>query len=260
MANQKTTHISEEKRRAVSELTNLIKTKKTILIASIKGLPTSQFQEIGKKLRASASVKVPKKNLMLKAIEQSKDEHAAQLKDYVKESSAVLFSDLDSFDLALELIKNKSPSKAKAGQEAPEDIEIQPGPTELVPGPAISELGALGIKIQIEGGKISIKEAKVLTRKGEKISDKACDIMSKLGIKPFSIGFIPLVALDRAEGKIYTEIKIDREETLKSLRSAYGRAVPFAVNIAYTTPETIGFIIGKAGMQAKALEKLEVKE
>jgi large subunit ribosomal protein L10 len=255
MTNQKTTHISDEKKKAVLELVNLIKTKKTILIASIKGLPTSQFQEIGKKLRSNAVVKVPKKNLMLKAIEQSKDENVLKLKDYIKESSAVLFSDSDSFDLAFDLIKNKSPSKAKAGQEAPEDIEIQPGPTDLVPGPAISELGALGIKIQIEGGKIAIKEAKIITKKGDKISEKACDIMSKLGIKPFLIGFIPVVALDKTEGKIYTEIKIDRKETLEKLKSAYGRALPFAVNIAYTTPETIGFILGKAGMHAKALEK-----
>jgi len=256
MTAQKATHVSEEKKKSVLELTNLLKSKKTILIASIKGLPTSQFQEIGKKLRQSASVKVPKKNLMLKAIENSKDEKILQLKNYITESSAILFSDLDSFELAFELIKSKSPAKAKAGQEAPEDIEIQPGPTDLVPGPAISELGALGIKIQIEGGKISIKEPKIIVHKGEKISEKACDIMSKLGIKPFSIGFIPLVALDKVEGKIYTEIKINREETLNELKRSYGKALAFAVKISYANVDTIRFIIGKAGMQAKALEKL----
>ena len=141
----------------VKELVELAKNKKTILIASIKNIPASQFQEIGKKLRGKAIVKVPKKNLIFRAIDSSGNEAMKKLEKYVGDSVAILFSDLESFELASELVASKSPAKAKAGQEAPEDIEIPEGPTDLVPGPAISELGALGIQIQIEKGKINIK-------------------------------------------------------------------------------------------------------
>ncbi|MFC1682433.1 50S ribosomal protein L10, partial [Nanoarchaeota archaeon] len=48
--------IPEKKINAVKELKELIKNKKTVLIASIKSLPGSQFQEIGKKLRGKAIV------------------------------------------------------------------------------------------------------------------------------------------------------------------------------------------------------------
>lgn len=254
------THVSDAKKKIVKELSELIKNKKTILIASIKNLPASQFQEIGKKLRSKAIIKVPKKNLIFRALDSSGDEVVKKLKEHIKDSVAILFSEIDCFDLAGELIKNKSPAKAKAGQEAPQDIEVHAGPTDLVPGPAISELGAVGIKIQIEKGKISIKEPKIIVKKGEKISASAADIMGKLDIKPFSVGFTPLSAFDNQEKKLYLEINIDKEGTLEELKSAFGKGLSFAVEIEYTTEDTIKFLIGKARAHEKVLENLSKEE
>ncbi len=250
-------HVSDEKKRTVKELSELAKKKRTILIASIKNIPTSQLQEIIKKLREKAIVKVPKKNLIFRALDSSENETLKKIKEQINENVAVLFSDMDCFELAAELVKNKTPAKAKAGQEAPEDIEIPAGPTELTPGPAISELGALGIQIQIDKGKISIKEPKIIVQKGKKISQGAADIMSKLDIKPFTISLIPLAGYDSNEKKLYLDIKINREETIAGLKKAFGKALPFAVEIGYSAKDTIKFILLKASMNAKALEKFE---
>ena len=260
MSGKKSTHVSEEKKKIVGELSDLIKNKKTILIASIKDIPGSQFQEIVKKLRGKAIVKVPKKNLIFRAIDTSGQEAEKKLKEQITESVAILFSDLDSFDLATELVNSKSPTKAKAGQEAPADIEIPAGPTDLVPGPAISELGALGIQIQIEKGKITIKNPKIIAKEGEKISTGAAELMNKLGIRPFSVGFIPLSAFDTKEGKLYSEIKIDREEALNELKIAFGKALPFAIEIGYPTKDTISFLLGKAHLHVKAIKGLKKTE
>ncbi|MDO8467734.1 MAG: 50S ribosomal protein L10 [Nanoarchaeota archaeon] len=247
--------IPEVKIKTVENLKNLIKKDKTILIASIKNLPASQYQEISKKLRGKAVVKVPKKNLLLRAIEESKDKEVKKLESKIEDSVAILFSDMDAFELASELLQNKIAAKAKPGQEAPEDIEVQEGPTELVPGPAVSELGNLGIEIKIEKGKISIAKNKIIVKKGQKISAAAADVMAKLDIKPFSIGFIPLAAYDKISGKIYTSMNIDKEGTITKLKNAYSRALPFAVNIGYANKQTIPFLLAKALMHAKALEK-----
>jgi len=255
MTNQK--KVSPEKKKVVEELKKLIEGNKTILLASIKNLPGSQFQDIKKKLRGKATIKVPKKNITIIAIDSSKNKELENLKEQIKESTAILFSKMDCFELALELEDTKSPTKAKAGQIAPEDIEIPEGPTDLVPGPAISELGALGIKIQIDKGKILIKEAKIIVKKGGKISQGACDIMNKLGIKPFTIGFVPLAAYDSEDKKIYLNIKVNREEAIKNLKEAYGKALPFAVAITYPSKETIGFLLAKANSHAKVLEALQ---
>jgi len=253
---KKTTHVSEFKKETLKELVNLIKEKRTILIASIKNIPASQFQEISKKLRGKAIVKVPKKNLIFRALEHSGEEKLKKIEEQIKVNVAVLFSDMDCFELAAELVKNKTPAKAKAGQEAPEDIEIPAGPTELVPGPAISELGSLGIQIQIDKGKINIKESKIIAQKGAKISSGAADIMNKLDIKPFTINLIPLAGYDSKEKKLYLEIKIDREKTIEQLKKAFGKVLPFAVEIGYACKDTIGFLIQKAGLQGRAIEKL----
>ncbi|MDP2628526.1 MAG: 50S ribosomal protein L10 [Nanoarchaeota archaeon] len=260
MTGKKTTHVSEEKKKIVKELANLIKNKKTVLIASIKNLPGSQFQEVVKKLRRKAIVVVPKKSLIFRAIDESGNEAVKKIKDNITESVAILFSDLDAFELAGELIKSKSAAKAKVGQEAPRDIEIEAGPTELVPGPAISELGALGIQIQIKDGKIEIKAQKIIVKQGEKISQGACDIMSKLDIKPFESGFIPVAGFDTKENKLYLDIKIDRAGTLESLKTSYSKSLAFAVEIEYFSEDTIKFILRKAAMEEKKLESLESSE
>lgn len=261
--------ISEIKLKAVKEFENLIKSKRTILVSSIKNIPASQVQEIVKKLRGKAVVKVPKKNLIFMGLDSSKQlneiisegiSSGKKLKENINENFAILFSDLDSFELAGELIKNQSPIKAKPDQIANEDIEIPEGPTELMPGPAVSELSAMGIKIQIEKGKITIKEPKIIAKKGEKISQGAAAIMNKLDIKPFKVGFIPLCSFDTKEKIFYSEIKIDREGTIEQLKTIYSKALPFAIEIGYSTKDTIKFLIGKARRYEKALEKLSKEE
>ncbi len=245
--------IPEKKLKEVEILKKLIKEKKTFLIASIKNIPGSQFQEIGKKLRGKAIIKVPKKSLIFRAIEKSGNGEVKKLKEYINESFALLFSDLDTFDLAAELLKNRSPAKAKSGQEAPVDITIEEGPTDLVPGPAISELGALGIEIRIEKGKIHIKKPKIIVKEGEKIKQAVADVMAKLDIRPFSIGFIPLCSFDTIENKLYTEIKIDSEAIVEELKYAFAKALGFAVEIDYINSETIKVMIGKATAHERRL-------
>ncbi|MBD3247091.1 50S ribosomal protein L10 [Candidatus Pacearchaeota archaeon] len=248
--------IPESKKQKVRDLTNLINNKRTILIASIKNLPAAQLQEITKKFRGKAVLRVPKKSLFFRALEKAQNEKVKKLKDYFENSVAVLFSDEDSFDISADLLKSKSPAKAKPGQEAPEDIEVQEGPTDLMPGPAISELGAVGIQIKVEKGKIAIREPKVIVKEGEEISQEVADVMGKLDIKPFSIGLIPMVAFDNNSKTLYAEIKINSEEAVKELKNAYGRALPFAVEIGYTNSETVKFMLGKAGSYEKVLVKL----
>ncbi|MEN7982036.1 MAG: 50S ribosomal protein L10 [Nanoarchaeota archaeon] len=248
--------IPERKINIVKEIADLIKNKKTVLIASIKNLPASQFQEIGKKLRGKAIVKVPKKNLMFRAIDESGNKEAEKIKEQIEDSIAILFSDLDSFELAGELLKSKTPAKAKEGQEAPFDIEVEAGPTDLVPGPAISELGALGIQIQIDKGKINIKEPKVIAKEGSKISQAAADIMAKLDIKPFSVGFIPLSGFDTKTGILYLEIKIDKVGTIEKLKTSYGKSLSFAMEIGYICGETARLMVQKAAGQEKRLIRI----
>ncbi|MBI2044147.1 50S ribosomal protein L10 [Candidatus Pacearchaeota archaeon] len=246
-------HVSKRKIASVKELSELVKSKNTILVASIKSMPAAQFQQVGKKLRGKAIIKVPKKNLIFRAIDSANNESLKSLKEKIKEDSAILFSDFDAFDLSSDLAENKTKIRAKSGQEAPEDISIEAGPTELMPGPALTELASAGLRTQIEKGKISIKESKVIVKKGEKISDAAAKVMSLLDIKPFSVGFAPVAAFDIKENKLYLNIQIDKQGTVTELKNSYGKSLAFAVQMNYISNDTIKFLLSKAAMNEKAL-------
>ncbi len=253
------TNVSKAKLETVKSLVESIKNNSTIIIASIKNLPSKQFQEIRKKLRKEAEIKVAKKRVVWKAFETAENS-LEKLKDYVQEDSALLFSKLDSFELAGLLVENKNPIKAKPGQIALEDIEIEAGVTDLLPGPAISELGALGIKVGVENGKIAVKEKKIIVKAGEKISGNAASIMAKLDMKPFTIGLEPIALYDLKNEKIYTDVKIDKEKTIQEIRVSAAKATGFAQKIVYYCKETISFLLAKANAEANSLEKLKPAE
>lgn len=251
--------IPEKKTRAVSELIRLIKTSNSITITSIKNLPTSQFQLIKKKLREHATVKVTKKNLMIRAIEGAEKGSLKDFKKYIIEDTAIIFSELNPFEISAILSKNKSMTRAKIGQIMKEDVSVEPGPTELVPGPVISELGALGLKFAIEDGKINIKDKKVIVKAGQAVNESAASIMSKLGMKPVAVGLEPIAAYDSKENAIYENIKIDQEKMIEDMKIAASKALAFAVKLVYPCKETIGFLLAKANSQEKAIARL-IKE
>jgi len=252
------------KAKFVTELAEKINTSKTLMIVSVKGLPSKQFQDIKKSIREHALVKIAKKNIVLRAIKEVGKESILRLQEYISSDYALVVSDMEGYELAAILSKKKNPIFAKAGQTAPEDIEVKAGPTDLVPGPAISELGSLGLQVSVEEGKISIKQAKVVIKEGQTINENAASILQKLHIQPFTVGLEPVVIYDIESEKIYTDINIDSEEATEELRSAAGKALGFAQKIVYYCRDTIGYLLAKANNQGKALNELqeveEVKE
>ena len=248
--------IPEDKVRLVDELAHKMQSSRTIFVASIKGLPASQFQKIKKKMIGKAEVVMTKKTILLRAISKVHKGKLQDVKELIKADTCLMFSQLDAFQLASELIDNQSASKAKAGDIAPEDISVEAGPTDLIPGPAISELGSVGLKVAVENGKLSIRQATTIAKAGEVINQKVASVLGKLNISPMRVGFIPVGAYDAENDTIYTEIRIDKAGALEELRTAIGKALGFAVNIGYTVKETISFFISKAAIEEKALDRI----
>jgi len=80
--------------------------------------------------------------------------------------------------------------------------------------------------------------------------------MGKLDIKPFKIGFEPLVAYDVQEDKLYKDVKVDKEKVLESFKNAYGRAFAFAFSIGWICKETLGLLLAKANAEEKKIEEI----
>lgn len=245
------------KEKNVKDLAEQISSAKTLMIVSIKGLPSKQFQEIKKSIREQATIKVAKKNILVRAIKAIEKDSIKELESYIKSDCAFVISDVEGFELAGILAKKKTPVFAKAGQIATDDIEVKKGPTDLVPGPAISELGSLGLQVAVEDGKISIKQSKIVIKEGQVIDANAASLFQKLNIQPFKVGLEISVSYDIETEKIYADIKIDSELAADELRKAAGKSLGFAQKIVYYCKETIGYFLAKANSHSKALEKLE---
>lgn len=252
--------VPAEKIKLVKELASQIKNNKTLLIASTKKLPSSQFHEIKKNLRGKAEIKVARKSAILRALDSVGKPGINELKNIIQADIALFFSKNDAFELSGILADNQSPTKAKAGDIAPEDIKVEPGPTDLIPGPAISELSGVGLKVAVEGGKLAIKQPHTIVKAGETIKPNVASVLGKLNIMPMKVGFEPLGAYDSTEDKTYIGIKIDKEGALEGLRFAIGKARGFAINLVYVCKETINTLLGKAAMHEKAIASLNKKE
>ncbi|MAH06635.1 50S ribosomal protein L10 [Candidatus Pacearchaeota archaeon] len=248
------------KENQVNELVEKIKGSKTLMLVSVKGLPSKQFQDIKKAIREDAFVVMVKKNIVVRALNKFGKGSILPLENHINADIALVVSDKDGYELAGIMASKKTPAYAKTGQIAPEDIEVKAGPTDLVPGPAISELGAVGIQIAVEDGKIAIKADKVILDEGKEIKENVASLLQKLDIKPFTVGLNPLVIYDVESEKIYTDIKIDSEAAKLEIASSSGKALGFAQKIAYYCKETIGYFLGKANADVEVLGGLDKGE
>ncbi len=250
------TVVSEAKKQVVKDLANLMQRNRTIMVASSKGLPGRQFNEIKKKMRGLAELRVAKKSAVMKAIESIEKGGIQNLKQNIESDYVVLFSDTEPFELSSILMDFQSSRRAKTGDIAPHDIEIEPGPTDLVAGPAISELGAVGLKVKVTEGKLEIIKGAIVVKSGESIKANVASVLGKLNVSPMKVGFIPIVAYDSKEDKVYSNLIIDKAGTLEQVRELIRKALGFAINIKYPTQKTIKYFITKAGREEKAIGKL----
>lgn len=253
MSSVRTKPVPPRKIELVTELGDKVKRSRTTLIASCRGLPSSQFHAIKKSLRGTAEVIMVKKNAALRAIDLVGKGSLLTLKAQLTADIAFFFSDKDAFSLSAILTENQIPSKARAGDIALEDIEVQAGPTDLVPGPAISELSGVGLKVAVKEGKLEIIKGAVVVKKGEKVKENVASVLGKLGVNPMKVGFIPLAAYDKHDDKVYVGIRIDKEGTLTEMRDLIRKAFGFAVAQSYVSPDTIRHFLSKASLEEKAL-------
>jgi len=250
---QNNSEVAEWKITEVKELERFIDERNVIGVVDIESLPSKQFQEIRKKLRGKADIKISKSILIKKAIENLKREDLKKLEGYIAGPCGIIVSDEDPFLLYKFLKKNRSKALAKAGMIAPSDIIVPAGNTDMPAGPVLSELKIAKIDVKIEKGKIVISSDSQVANKGDVISQQLANALAKLGITPMEIGLKIAAVLEK--GVIYTAdvLDVDEEKFMQDLVGAYRSALNLAVNAGYPNKESIKIMIQKAYQNAKNL-------
>ncbi len=246
--------VKEEKLKQVEELAKLLVTYKVVGILDLFKLPTKQLQDIKKTVSGSAMIKVVKKAVMVRALQNTKNEKLLELEKLIPLQPGLVLTNDNAFKFYLTIDKLKSDTFAKEGDIINDDILITAGPTNLMPGPVITELSKVGLIAGVEEGKVAIKKDKVVAKKGDVVSKDLASVLRKLKIQPVKIGLSVLALHDN--GMVYKKevLSLVGDNYINAVRLAFSQALNLSVAISYPTKETVGYILAKAYQQAKAIQ------
>ncbi|MEM0383847.1 MAG: 50S ribosomal protein L10 [Candidatus Caldarchaeum sp.] len=242
-----------KKARLVEEAAELVRKYPVVAVFDLTGVRANTVHEMRKKLRGVCEGRVLKKTLFVKACRLAGKPDLERLVVDAKGPIGFLFSNVNSFKLALMLEKSKVPMYAKAGEKADFEVWVPETNTGLPPGPILSDFGKLKIPTRIEGGQVWIAKDTLVAKKGDEISQLLASLLVKLDIKAVLRGITVTRAYE--DGVIIEgpDLLIDLDKASKELVNAFSQALLLAVNIAYVSPETLPTLLVKASREASAL-------
>lgn len=248
-------HVAEWKKEEVETLKKLIVGHSVVAVVDMENIPAKQLQKMRELLRSQVLIKMSKKSLMKRGLEEASKEkkEVDALEEHLTGQPAFIFTDINPFKIYKTLEKNKTRAPAKPDSIAPMDILVSKGDTPFPPGPILGELQQAGIPVTIQGGKIAIKEDKVVVKKGERINERLAMALAKLEIEPMEVGLDLLAAYE--DGTIYTSdlLAVDEDEIRSNVIMAYQQAFNLSLNSGYITKATASSAIAKAAFEARNL-------
>ncbi len=253
-----------------------MKSYKLVGVVPLKSVPDTLVQSSRNGLKPDSRMILGRKTLLKKILDG--DARTKALAEHLTDTSAIVLSNDDPFDLYQKFKSNSLKLNAKPNQLSPQEITIESGETTLQPGQAVTELKAAGIDVQIQKGKVVIAKPKVI-KQGEVITLGLSKALQTLGIKPFTANIDPLMFL--SENILFTRaaLGVTKEQTTANVMKAFSQAlsISFGANIVneYTVKEMVAKayssaiylgternvydsgviekLIGKAALQANAL-------
>ncbi|MHA1961232.1 MAG: 50S ribosomal protein L10 [Candidatus Thorarchaeota archaeon] len=245
--------IPQWKLDAVESLVSQIEDSQMIGLVNVEGVGARQLHGIRDSLRGSATIRMARNSLMIRAIEQTKKKAMKDIVEYVTGPIAFIFSNQDPFTLSKFLSDNKAAAPAKGGQVSPKDIVVPAMNTGVAPGPFISELAGLKIPSRVKGGVIHITDDVVAVKEGETISNAMAQMLSRLGIEPMELQLKLIAAF--TDGMILTadSFEIDLDQVLGQVIAGHQYAINLSINAGYPTEDTITLLIAKANVEARSL-------
>lgn len=250
--NKPKAYVNNDKKKIVKELGSLIEKYPIIGVVNMENLPAPQLQKMRQSLRGKVEIRMTKSSLIKIALKNS-SKNLLALAERIEGMPALIFTNDNPFKLYKTLSASKSPAPAKPGQKAPRDVIVPAGKTSFAPGPVIGELGQLGIKAGIEDGKVAIKQDKLLVKEGEIFTQKAAEILTRLGIMPMEVGLNVVAVFEN--GTIFDKkiLEVDEKQYIKDLQRLHSEAMNLAIKIAYASKDTINLLLSKAHREATAV-------
>ncbi|MHA1459370.1 MAG: 50S ribosomal protein L10 [Promethearchaeota archaeon] len=250
--------IPQWKMDEVEHLVGLFKEYSNVAVIEVAKLNDRQIQEMRKILRGKATIRMSKKSLQLRAIDnyrqESKKENLVEFADRIPGQAAFCFTNLNIFELKKIFNQSEWMVPAKPDEITPVDIWVRAGDTGLPTGQVISELNmTLRLPTSLQNDTIWIREDTQTHHAGDFVDVKQAAVLKKLGVNPIE----SLIKIHYAwsDGEIIPEeiLYMDMEQFQKDLTSAYLSAQNLAIELGIVDKETIKPMIQKAHRGALGL-------
>jgi large subunit ribosomal protein L10 len=247
-------HIPQWKKDEIKKIVEGTGKHKTVGIVDVHGVPSNSMQKMRESLRGKVEMRMVRNTLATIALESiPADQKAHELSKFVSGQMVIVYTDLNAFKLFKLLESTKSKRPAKGGDVAPGDIVVPKGPTSFKPGPLVGEMQQVGIPAGIEGGKVVIKDTRVVARKGDKISAKLAEALTRLEINPIDVGLNLKAVVEGHTLYMPQDLAMDEDVLRNMFAQAAREALNLSMEAGIATKDTIEPLIQKAVMESKAL-------
>lgn len=250
------TSVRPEKLAAVAAIESSVLARSVTAVVGVRGIPASALQSMRRELRGRGHpITVSTNSAIRHALERAATKRPAlrPLLDQVTDQTAILSAEGNPFSLYQEFLRTRSPTPARGGEIAPRDIFVPAGTTSFKPGPIVGELQHAGFPAAIEKGKVVLKKDTVIVKAGQTISREVAGMLTRLEIFPLEVGLSLRAAVDGETFYPPDVLAVDLDARRSDVARAARAALGLAVEVGYTTPETVPLLIAKAHRRALGL-------
>lgn len=246
-------HPAQWKVDLVNDISREMENSPVSALISIKGIRNAQLQKIRSDLKGRVKIRVVRRRLLFRALENAKRENIKELGKLAEGQIAIVTSEENPAKLFGLFESTKQKAAARGGEYAEDDIVIPEMSTNFPPGPMISEFQKAGLQTAIEKGKIVIKKETVYVKKGEIIPKEKAKILEKLEILSITVGLNLIGAY--SEGIVFNRdaVSITEEQVISDVAKAFAQAKNIALDAMFIVTEIVPQLIVKARLNAEQL-------
>jgi large subunit ribosomal protein L10 len=245
--------VPPEKVERVDALAAALVKRPIVAVVGFRGVPASALQSMRRELRRREHpITVATNSTIRHAIEKAMTERPAfkPLLAQVQDPTAILSAEGNPFSLYQEFLRTRSPTPARGGEIAPNDIFVPAGTTNFKPGPIVGELQHAGFPAAIEKGKVILKKDTTIVKAGAPISREVAGLLTRLEIYPLEVGLTLRALVDGSTFYPPDVLSVDLEERRTELARSAARAISFAVELGYPTRESLPRLLERAHRRA----------
>jgi large subunit ribosomal protein L10 len=240
----------------VEKLSEQILARPMTALVGVRGVPAAALQRMRRELRGRKRPIVVATNTAIRHAIERAAEKRPELKpllEEVQDQTALLTAEGNPFSLYQEFRKTRSPTPARGGEIAPNDILVPAGTTSFKPGPIVGELQHAGFPAAIEKGKVILKKDTLIVKAGQPISREVAGMLTRLEVFPLEVGLDLRAVVEGSTFYPASVLSVDLDAQRGELARAAHRALGLALELGYAAPETLPLLVARAHRRAIAV-------